>query len=86
MLKLPTGRATCCSGYRNGQNPADQTYPSLEQIREDLLILQPHWRLLRLYDCSRHHAERVLEVIRRDRLDFQVMLGAYLGPVALDRA
>ena len=78
MLKLPTGRAICYSGYRHGQNPGDQTYPSLDEIREDLLILQPHWRLLRLYDCSLH-AERVLEVIRRDGLDFQVMLGAYIG-------
>jgi exo-beta-1,3-glucanase (GH17 family) len=78
MLKLPTGRAICYSGYRHDQNPGDQTYPSLDEIREDLLILQPHWRLLRLYDCS-PHGERVLEVIRRDGLDFQVMLGAYLG-------
>jgi len=78
MLKLPSGRAICYSGYREGQSPASQTYPSLDQIREDLLILQPHWRLLRLYDCS-PHAERVLEVIRRAGLDFQVMLGAYLG-------
>lgn len=78
MLKLPTGRAICYSGYRHDQSPGDQTYPSLDQIREDLLILQPHWRLLRLYDCS-PHGERVLEVIRRDGLDFQVMLGAYLG-------
>lgn len=78
MLKLPPGRAICYSGYRDGQSPDARVYPSLDQIREDLLILQPHWRLLRLYDCT-PHAERVLEVIRRDGLDFQVMLGAYLG-------
>ncbi len=77
-LLLPSGRAICYSGYRHGQSPAERIYPSLEQIREDLRILQPHWRLLRLYDCS-PHAERVLEVIRRDGLDFQIMLGAYLG-------
>ena len=78
MLKLPTGRAICYSGYREGQSPGDQTYPTPEQIREDLLLMQPHWRLLRLYDCS-PHAERVRAVIRSDGLDFQVMLGAYLG-------
>ena len=77
-LQLPSGRAICYSGYRPGQSPGEQHYPSLDQIREDLLLLQPHWRLLRLYDCS-PHAERVLEVIRRDGLDMQVMLGAYLG-------
>jgi exo-beta-1,3-glucanase (GH17 family) len=48
------------------------------EIREDLHILKKHWQLLRLYDCSLH-AERVLQVIREDRLPFQVMLGAYLG-------
>ena len=78
-LKLPAGRAICYSGYRHGQNPGDKIYPSLREIREDLLILQPHFRLLRLYDAS-PHAERVLEVIRRDGLDFQIMLGSYLGP------
>jgi exo-beta-1,3-glucanase (GH17 family) len=78
MLTLPTGRAICYSGYREGQSPADRSYPSLDEIREDLLILQAHWPLLRLYDCS-PHAERVLHVIRRDRLPFKVMLGAHLG-------
>jgi exo-beta-1,3-glucanase (GH17 family) len=78
MLQLPSGRAICYSGYRHGQSPGDRSYPSLAEIREDLRILQPHWTLLRLYDCS-PHAERVLEVIRRDGMPFQVMLGAYLG-------
>ena len=78
MLKLPGGRAICYSGYRHGQSPDSRIYPTLDQIREDLVMLEPHWPLLRLYDCSTH-AERVLEVIRRDGLDFRVMLGAYLG-------
>ena len=78
MLTLPAGNAICYSGYRRDQSPGDKIYPSLEEIREDLLILQRNWRLLRLYDCS-PHAERVLEVIRRERLAFKVMLGAYLG-------
>jgi exo-beta-1,3-glucanase (GH17 family) len=77
-LKLPTGNAICYSGYRHGQSPGEKIYPSLQEIREDLLILRKHWQLLRLYDCS-PHAERVLQVIREDKLPFQVMLGAYLG-------
>lgn len=77
-LKLPPGNAICYSGYREGQDPNRRLYPSLDEIREDLHILKKHWRLLRLYDCSLH-AERVLQVIREDRLPFQVMLGAYLG-------
>ncbi len=78
MLTLPAGRAICYSGYRDGQNPGERIYPSEAEIHEDLLLLQHHWRLLRLYDCS-PHAERVLEVIRKNGLNFQVMLGAYVG-------
>ena len=78
MLKLPTGNAICYSGYREGQSPNDRTYPSPDEILEDLLILQKNWRLLRLYDCS-PHAERVLQVIEENGLPMQVMLGAYLG-------
>ena len=76
---LKAGNAICYSGYREGQSPDTQTYPSVDEIREDLHILKKHWRYLRLYDCTQH-AERVLQVIREDQLDFQVMLGAYLGP------
>ena len=77
-LNIAPGNAICYSGYRRGQSPDTQTYPTLAEIREDLALLAPHWRYLRLYDCS-PHAERVLQVIAEDRLDFQVMLGAYLG-------
>ena len=78
LLKLPMGNAICYSGYRDGQSPNDRSYPSTDEILEDLLILQKNWQLLRLYDCSLH-AERVLQVIETHRLPFQVMLGAYLG-------
>jgi exo-beta-1,3-glucanase (GH17 family) len=78
MLSLPHGNAICYSGYREGQDPNQKLYPTVEQIREDLHLLARHWQLLRLYDCS-PHAERVLQVIDEDRLPFQVMLGAYLG-------
>jgi exo-beta-1,3-glucanase (GH17 family) len=77
-LELPNGNAICYSGYREGQSPDARVYPSVEQIREDLHLLARHWPLLRLYDCS-PHAERVLQVIRDDRLPLRVMLGAYLG-------
>ena len=68
------GNAVCYSGYRDGQSPHARTYPSYEQIREDLSILARNWQYLRLYDCS-PHAETVLEVIRDERLGFKVMLG-----------
>jgi len=78
MLTLPAGDAICYSGYRQGQSPITRAYPSLAEIRADLHILRQHWSLLRLYDCSTH-AERVLEVIRAEALDFKVMLGAHLS-------
>jgi exo-beta-1,3-glucanase (GH17 family) len=80
-LALPAGNAICYSGYRHGQNPADKSYPSKAEILEDLTLLQPHWQLLRLYDCS-PHGERVLDVIRAHGLPFQVLLGAHLGAEA----
>ena len=76
-LGIPAGKAICYSGYREGQSPDKQTYPSYEQILEDLLILKEDWKYLRLYDCTLH-AERVLELIRKENLDFKVLLGAYI--------
>jgi exo-beta-1,3-glucanase (GH17 family) len=72
------GNAICYSGYREGQSPREGVYPSYEEVREDLLILAKNWKYLRLYDCS-PHAEIVLDVIRRESLDFKVMLGVDLA-------
>lgn len=77
-LGLASGKAICYSGYRHGQSPDSGIYPTYEQIKEDLLILQNQWTYLRLYDCS-EHAETVLQVIEKEKLDFKVMLGAYIG-------
>ena len=59
-MEIKFGNAICYSGYREEQSPLNQTYPSYEQICEDLGILEGNWQYLRLYDCSRH-AELVLE-------------------------
>jgi len=77
-LGLPVAKAICYSGYREGQSPESGIYPTYDQIKEDLLILQNKWAYLRLYDCSMH-AETVLRVIDKERLNFKVMLGANLG-------
>ena len=74
-MQFETGNAICYSGYREGQSPVTGRFPSYAQVSEDLSILAANWKYLRLYDCSRH-AEIVLEVIRKEGLDFQVMLGA----------
>lgn len=75
-LNIAPGRALCYSGYREGQKPGG-IYPSYEQVKEDLLLLHNHWRYLRLYNCD-PHSETVLDVIAREKLDFKVMLGAYI--------
>lgn len=75
-LPFPYGRAICYSGFRAGQHPAGK-YPSYDQILEDLLMLQGHWKYLRLYDCD-PHAATVLQVIKEEKLNFQVMQGAYI--------
>lgn len=75
---FPQGNAICYSGYREGQSPRDEVYPSYDEIKEDLLILNDDWSVLRLYDCTTH-AQIVLEVIENEQLDFKVMLGTDLA-------
>jgi len=65
--------------YRDGQSPETKVYPTAEEIREDLRLVQPHWRLLRGYD-STVVTERVLEQIRKEKLPFRVLLGVWIAP------
>ncbi len=71
------GNAVCYSGYRAGQNPQLNRYPTQAQILEDLKILQSNWKLIRLYG-SDQHSQDVLEVIRREKIGLKVMLGIWL--------
>lgn len=73
---LPFAKAICYSGFRDGQQPGGIT-PSYQEIKEDLVLLQQHWHYLRLYDCD-EHASTVIQVIKNERLDFKIMLGAYI--------
>lgn len=74
--KIPYAKAICYSGFRDGQQPGG-IIPSYEEVKEDLLLLQPHWKYLRLYDCD-EHAQTVLDVIQKEKFDFKIMLGAYI--------
>lgn len=69
-------KAICYSGFRNGQQPGGIN-PSYEEVKEDLLLLQSNWKYLRLYDCD-EHALTVIKVIKNEKLDFKLMLGAYI--------
>jgi exo-beta-1,3-glucanase (GH17 family) len=75
-LKISPGKALCYSGFREGQNPGG-VYPDYKEVKEDLGLLHSHWKYLRLFDCDQH-AETVLEVISKEKLDFKVMLSAYI--------
>ncbi|MGB1349365.1 MAG: glycosyl hydrolase family 17 protein [Flavobacteriaceae bacterium] len=76
VLSIPLGLAVCYSGYREGQKPGD-SYPSYEQVKEDLLIVQKQWSYIRLYSCDQH-SNTVLEVIQNEKLNLRVMLGAFI--------
>ncbi len=77
-IGIKWGHAVCYSGYREGQSPETDIHPSYEEVKEDLMILNGKWEYLRLYDCNQH-AETVLEIIRRDKLNIRVMLGAFIN-------
>ena len=75
-LGIIPGNALCYSGFREGQKPGG-VYPGYEEVKEDLLLLKDHWKYLRLFDCD-EHTRTVLDVITREKLDFRIMLGAYI--------
>lgn len=76
QYNLPFAKAICYSGFRDGQQPGG-IIPSYEEVKEDLLLLQKHWKYLRLYDCD-EHADIVLQVINNEKLNFKIMLGAFI--------
>jgi len=76
IIGIKRGKGICYSGFREGQRPG-HSYPSYEQVKEDLILLHSHWKYLRIFNCD-EHAQTVLDVIRNENLDFKVMLGAYI--------
>ncbi|MDP3234527.1 MAG: glycosyl hydrolase family 17 protein [Myxococcales bacterium] len=75
--QLERVEAICYSGYREGQSPATRKYPTEAQVLEDLRLLAPRFRHLRMYDCS-PHVQTTLALIQKHKLPFKVMIGAYL--------
>ena len=76
-LAIPQATAICYSGYRAGQSPGIN-FPTYNQVKEDLLIIQQYWRYIRLYSCDQH-SKTVLAVIQKEKLPLKVMLGAYIN-------
>lgn len=72
---IPWARAICYSGYRNGQHPNLQIYPSKTQIKEDLQIIVKHgFSYIRMYDAVLY-AEMVCQVITENNFPLKLMLG-----------
>src|SRR5687767_15855659 len=72
-------KAIAYSGYRVGQSPDIQKYPSEAEIKEDLdLLVQGGWGFIRLFDAG-VHAERTLKVIQANHLDLKVLLGVWIS-------
>ncbi len=78
-------KAVAYSGYRAGQSPSTQVYPSEAQIKQDLeLLIANGFGWIRLYDVSTH-GERAIKVIHDHNLDLKVLLGVWIsGPAATD--
>jgi exo-beta-1,3-glucanase (GH17 family) len=71
------GNAIDYSGYRVGQSPELNRFPTQAQILGDLTILKKNWKLIRLYGADQH-SQDVLEVIRHNKLGIKVLLGIWL--------
>lgn len=71
------GMAIAYSGYREGQDPQKKIFPTKEQVKEDLLIIEKNWNLIRTYGADQH-AEDVLQVIKENKINLKVMLGIWL--------
>lgn len=71
------GNAISYGPHRDGQRPGGAS-PTAAEVREDLLLMLPHWNLLRVYGAS-EVTETILEVIRADKLDMKVMVGVWVA-------
>jgi exo-beta-1,3-glucanase (GH17 family) len=70
--------AVCYSGYRAGQNPNLNVFPSEAQVKEDLdLLVRANYSFLRLFDAT-EHAATVLKVITDNDLDIKLQLGVWI--------
>jgi exo-beta-1,3-glucanase (GH17 family) len=78
MLDIEMGKAICYSGFRKGQSPSFNQFPSFEEIKEDILLLAKEWKYIRVYDAG-EHARSVLEVIKNEKLNIKVMIGTCLN-------
>lgn len=70
------GNGVAYGPHRDGQRPGGPS-PTRQELREDLRLMTQSWNLLRVYQAV-GTAESLLAVIREDRVDMKVMLGAWI--------
>jgi len=75
MKKIDYAKAICYSGFREGQNPRDEIYPTMEQVKEDLTILNKDgYKYIRMYEPNQH-AKMTAQAIRELGFDMKMMVG-----------
>ena len=76
-------KAIAYSGFREGQSPMTEIYPSGAEVLEDLrLLVGEGFGLLRVYSAA-VHGRQVVKLIDEHGIDLKVQLGAYVsGPFA----
>ncbi len=70
--------AVCYGPHRDGQRPGG-AQPSEKQLLEDLRLMIPRWKLIRIYSSS-EFAGTLLSVISEHQMDIRIMLGVWIDP------
>ncbi len=73
MKTINYNRAICYSGYRDGQSPMTNNYPSYDQIKEDLDLIKKDFHYIRMYDAS-EYTKLTLEVIKKEKINIKVLI------------
>ena len=78
LLADPIPHAVCYGPDRDGQRPGGPD-SSAAQVREDLVLMEKHWSLLRVYGAD-PVAATLLEAIRETGSAMKVVLGVWIAP------
>ncbi|MEL7449026.1 MAG: glycosyl hydrolase family 17 [Pseudomonadota bacterium] len=72
------GNGISYGAYRDGEGPNEGSLTSKENILEDLQILAPRWKFIRMYG-SGQQSRNIIEVIKENNLPIRVMQGAWIS-------
>lgn len=72
------GHGIAYGPHRDGQRPGGPA-PSVDELREDVRLLAPRWRVWRMYGADAV-SEAVLGVLRTDAPEVRLILGVWIAP------